>query len=293
MAQAFAAGFTEAVRSGLQKTATVTCLKTERTSLRAQVSSPSAPMAMEVRFDAGMNGAALLVIAKQDLSRIAGLLSGLECDEEMAIAPEFMEANLQFFANGVQAAGKSFMQSCGLAVHGTDPQVVNPEGNEAALLAYAESYANAFGLTFKIKLENLPDNHFIMVVHDNLIASLKAQLPQYSAPAPGAPAAASNLPGDRGFDTREGQPRWNIDLILDVELEVAVSFGETRLPLRDVLKLGVGSIIELEKGVNDPVTILVNDKPIVRGEVVVVEGNYGVRVLEVESTADRIRSLGR
>jgi flagellar motor switch protein FliN/FliY len=63
--------------------------------------------------------------------------------------------------------------------------------------------------------------------------------------------------------------------------------------LRDVLKLGVGSVIELEKGVNDPVTILVHDKPIVKGEVVVVNGNYGVKVLEVESTADRIRSLGR
>jgi flagellar motor switch protein FliN len=86
--------------------------------------------------------------------------------------------------------------------------------------------------------------------------------------------------------------KWNIDLLLDVELPIVVSFGETEMPLKDVLRLGVGSVIELDKSVNDPVTIIVNDKPIARGEVVMVDGNYGVRVLEVESTAERLRSLG-
>ncbi len=92
---------------------------------------------------------------------------------------------------------------------------------------------------------------------------------------------------------KSGSPaNWNIDLLLDVELPIVVSFGETAMPLRDVLKLGVGSVIELNKTVNDPVTLIVNQKPIATGEVVMVEGNYGVRILEVESTADRIRSLG-
>jgi flagellar motor switch protein FliN/FliY len=85
---------------------------------------------------------------------------------------------------------------------------------------------------------------------------------------------------------------WNIDLLLDVELPVRVSFGQTEMQLRDVFKLGAGSVIELDKSVNDPVTVIVNNKPIAKGEVVMVDGNYGVRILEVESTADRIRSLG-
>ncbi len=85
---------------------------------------------------------------------------------------------------------------------------------------------------------------------------------------------------------------WNIDLLLDVELPVSVSFGTSEMQLKDVLKLGAGSVIELNKSVNDPVTIIVNHKPIAKGEVVMVDGNYGVRILEVESTADRIRSLG-
>jgi flagellar motor switch protein FliN len=85
---------------------------------------------------------------------------------------------------------------------------------------------------------------------------------------------------------------WNIDLILDVELPISVLFGHSEMQLKDVLKLGAGSIIELDKAVDDPVTIVVNHKPVAKGEVVMVDGNYGVRVLEVESTADRIRSLG-
>jgi flagellar motor switch protein FliN/FliY len=85
---------------------------------------------------------------------------------------------------------------------------------------------------------------------------------------------------------------WNIDLLLDVELPISVSFGGAEITLKDVLKLGAGSVIELDRAVNDPVTIVVNRKPIARGEVVMVDGNYGVRILEVESRADRIRSLG-
>ena len=86
---------------------------------------------------------------------------------------------------------------------------------------------------------------------------------------------------------------WNIELLLDVELPISVSFGNSEMQLRDVLKLGAGSVIELDKSVNDPVLIIVNRKPIAKGEVVMVDGNYGVRILEVESTADRIRSLGK
>jgi flagellar motor switch protein FliN/FliY len=86
---------------------------------------------------------------------------------------------------------------------------------------------------------------------------------------------------------------WNIELLLDVELPISVSFGSSEMQLRDVLKLGAGSVIELDKSVNDPVLVIVNHKPIAKGEVVMVDGNYGVRILEVESTADRIRSLGK
>jgi flagellar motor switch protein FliN/FliY len=93
------------------------------------------------------------------------------------------------------------------------------------------------------------------------------------------------------LETRE-TGKGNLDLLLDVELPIRVCFGESELQLKDVLRLGVGSVIELNRSINDPVTVIVNEKPIARGEVVMVDGSYGVRILEVESTAERIRSLG-
>lgn len=82
-----------------------------------------------------------------------------------------------------------------------------------------------------------------------------------------------------------------MDLLLDVELPVSVSFGKTEIPMKDVLKLTTGSIVELNRGVNEPVEVLVNHCLIARGEVVVVEGNYGVRIQQIISRHDRLRSI--
>ena len=82
-----------------------------------------------------------------------------------------------------------------------------------------------------------------------------------------------------------------MDLLLDVELPVSISFGRTELPLKEVLKLTTGSIVELNRAVNDPVEILVNHCLVARGEVVVIDGNYGVRVQRIVSRQERLRSL--
>jgi flagellar motor switch protein FliN/FliY len=81
-----------------------------------------------------------------------------------------------------------------------------------------------------------------------------------------------------------------MDLLLDVELPVSVSFGRTRLPLEDLLKLGAGSVIELGRNIDDPVELIVNNRVVALGEVVVVDGNYGVRIQRIASRADRLRT---
>jgi flagellar motor switch protein FliN len=70
-------------------------------------------------------------------------------------------------------------------------------------------------------------------------------------------------------------------LLDDVEVPLSISFGKAQLPLRDVLKLGTGSIIELDRTVSEPVDIVVSNRVVARGEVVVIDGNYGVRVTHV------------
>lgn len=82
-----------------------------------------------------------------------------------------------------------------------------------------------------------------------------------------------------------------LDLLMEVELPVGVSFGRAQMRLKDAIKLTTGSIVELNRSIVEPVEIIVNNCVIARGEVVVVEGNYGVRIREIVSREERLRTL--
>ncbi|MBU5483080.1 flagellar motor switch phosphatase FliY [Clostridium sp. MSJ-11] len=85
----------------------------------------------------------------------------------------------------------------------------------------------------------------------------------------------------------------NIDLIMDVPLEISVVLGRTKLNIREILNLGTGSLIELDRLAEEPVEILVNGKRVAYGEVVVVDENFGVRITNIISNEEKIRSLGK
>lgn len=98
------------------------------------------------------------------------------------------------------------------------------------------------------------------------------------------------------FKLNIGENTGTMDLCIpcslwDKKLPVSILFASTEMPLEDALNLDAGSVIELDKPLNNPVTIIVNHKPVAKGEVVLVGGNYGIRILEAESAADPIRSL--
>ncbi|MDR7435770.1 MAG: flagellar motor switch phosphatase FliY [Armatimonadota bacterium] len=83
----------------------------------------------------------------------------------------------------------------------------------------------------------------------------------------------------------------NIDLLLDVVLQVTVELGRTHMPIKEILGLGPGAVIELDKLAGEPVDLYVNEKLFARGEVVVIEENFGVRITEIVTPEERIRSL--
>jgi len=83
----------------------------------------------------------------------------------------------------------------------------------------------------------------------------------------------------------------NLELILDFEVPVSVRFGKREMTLGDILKLGSGTLIELDKSADEPVELLVNQSLLAKGEVVVADGHYAIRITQVDSPADRIRSL--
>jgi flagellar motor switch protein FliN len=83
----------------------------------------------------------------------------------------------------------------------------------------------------------------------------------------------------------------NLALLMDVQLPVSVRFGETEMILEDIVKLGVGSVIELNSGIDQPVELVVNNRTLARGEIVTVDGFYGIRITEITSAGERFKSL--
>jgi len=92
-----------------------------------------------------------------------------------------------------------------------------------------------------------------------------------------------------GLETARGaQQPGNLHLVMGVEVEVTLRFGQRRLPLRQLVELNAGSIVELDKRVHEPVELLLRDRVFARGEVVIVEGHYGLRVTEVCAAAENL-----
>jgi flagellar motor switch protein FliN/FliY len=110
------------------------------------------------------------------------------------------------------------------------------------------------------------------------VGSPSVQMPAVPAPSP-APSPAST------------SARPSLDVILDIDLPLTIRFGKTEMPLRLIAALGPGSVIDLGRSPDDPVDVLVSNQLVARGEVVIVGGNYGVRITDVISPENGIRTL--
>ena len=110
--------------------------------------------------------------------------------------------------------------------------------------------------------------------------------PQPQKPAPQGAKFEELKPATTG----EGSTR-DMDFLLDIPLEVTVELGRSRMFIKDLLQLGQGSVIELDKLAGEPMEILVNDKLIARGEVVVVNEKFGIRLTDIISPTERIQKL--
>ena len=107
------------------------------------------------------------------------------------------------------------------------------------------------------------------------------------------PAQFGALPEDGIEEAHENSDgNNNLEFLMDVSLQMAVELGRTQMTIRDVLSLTPGSVIELNKVAGEPVDILINGKPMARGEVVVIDDMFGVRVTDIIPPIQRVQNLG-
>ena len=125
------------------------------------------------------------------------------------------------------------------------------------------------------------DRSFVILVRDDVRAPQPAAPPQPKAQPPAAAALAA----------APSALNPGLELLLDVELEASLRFGSCEMPLGEILDLGPGDVVQLDRHVADPVDLLVGDKIVARGEVVLVNGNFGLRVTEVAEPKKRLESI--
>ncbi len=114
----------------------------------------------------------------------------------------------------------------------------------------------------------------------------QAEVADEPEPEPAAPEVAADDDGPR---TKINDK--NLDLLLDLELEVSVRFGGRQMLLKEVLELSSGAMVELDRRVKDPIELILGGQVIARGEAVIVDGNYGIRITEVISRRQRLAQI--
>ncbi|EPY7887340.1 flagellar motor switch protein FliY [Campylobacter coli] len=135
---------------------------------------------------------------------------------------------------------------------------------------------------FDVKIEDL-EEQISLIVDQTLHNILSGKA------ADDGHAHSSSNSENKGFEISEELK--NINLIMDVRLPVRVRIGNKKMLLKDVLTMDIGSVVELNQLANDPLEILIGDKRIAYGEVVIVDGNFGVQITEIGSKKERLEQL--
>lgn len=118
----------------------------------------------------------------------------------------------------------------------------------------------------------------------------ESQQPDLQVPE-GASAASAVEDIEPPPESADGPANLDMEFILDIPLTVTVEVGRTKLLIQELLQLSQGSVIELDKQMGEPFEVLVNEKLVARGEIVVVNDRFGVRLTDIISPADRVQSL--
>ncbi|WP_221272600.1 MULTISPECIES: flagellar motor switch protein FliY [unclassified Helicobacter] len=152
------------------------------------------------------------------------------------------------------------------------------------------------GFEFSFKLDALESSFFIFCGGVFLDIFNKKEVVQNvpkGRPAPAAPSIpvvqrTERTDGDHSLEQLEIR---NINMLLDIKLNVRVRIGQKKMILKDVVSMDIGSVVELNQMVNDPLEILVDDKVIAKGEVVIVDGNFGIQITDIGSKKERLEQL--
>ena len=235
----------------------------------------------------GLPGELCLLMRKETAAILCGLMMGGDGnapfkDEDLDALNEFGN---QFMGTVCTSLGGRF----GASVSGSQAQTSAFDPAQPPFELAGAAIADG-----SLSIEGHPDS-LIRLLLSPALASKLAGGDSHSSGGSSSGGDDNPLANLGGFDTSlarnlEDSPP-NIQMLLDINLNVTIELGRTRLSIRKVLELGPGSIIELDRLAGEPVDLLVNDKVVAKGEVVVVDEYFGIRIISLVSPEERIKQL--
>lgn len=223
-----------------------------------------------MRFFAGKAGEQAFFLSAEDALRLSQLLLGGELKPSAVLTEEDREAVAQFFQQ--IATMVPISDWLGAADELDFAGVEAPVWENAGQADFRFSTSQGALLTLRAQLSG----DFLTALQAAKTAGNKEEKKPAPPRHPSSPGAVRDI---------------HLELLMDVELEVTLRFGRREMLLKDVLNLTPGSVIELDQQVQDPVELLVGSKVIAWGEVVAVDGNYGLRITGLASREERLQSL--
>lgn len=251
-------------------------------------------------FTGGLSGRNLLIFNYADAGSISSLMMGDEKGTSPAELSDAHMSTLQEFTNQLLSALATQLSSrLGTSI-GVTPAMVSAAGNQYEL--QLPSGNELIKITYDLNIEGVTSSKLYHIMDANLGAGIsrtrgggaqpyESQQSQYQYQSQQPQVNISSVrfpPLDEGIASGVGG---NINLLLDVPMTLTVELGRTTQLVQDILGLGEGSIIELDKLAGEPVDLLVNGKLIAKGEVVVIDENFGVRVTDIVSPQQRILGI--
>ena len=238
---------------------------------------------LDVNVDGDMHGKMRITIATSVATAIGDMMLGGEGNEKEDMDAEDLDATKEVISNILSAFSRSFGSQKNM------PKLNFSIENIAYVDANSEIDFKGFE---KLFIYNISIHHS----HDAIAFAITSELSAIIGEGAGIPKKASaeeeyNEPKKMATTSMSPEELSNIELIKDVKLPIRVRIGSKKMLLKDVLSMDIGSVIELDQLANDPLEIMVGDKVIAMGEVVIVDGNFGVQIGEIGTKRERLEKL--
>ncbi len=264
----------------------VTLKEEENVSIVSNIIPPTS--ITTIAIEGKVNAKAIVVMPPSLATALGDLMLGGEGEAKSDMDDEDLDATKEIVSNIVGAISTSLASQKELPVVAlkVDNIAYVDENSEVDVEDFSKMYVYNFKL-------GMIDSLMMLLVDDNLLnifatASQSEAAPQNNTDATTAPVEVLKEALATNLDDNEMR---NISLIMDVKLPVRVRIGQKKMLLKDVLSMDIGSVIELNQLANDPLDILVDDRVIAQGEVVIVDGNFGIQITTIGSKRERLNQL--